>query len=874
MTLPAGSRLGPYEIVAPIGAGGMGEVFRARDTRLNRDVAIKVLPELFTRDPDRLARFTREAQALAALNHPNIAQIYGVVDLPGDTASALVMELVDGEDLSAIIARGPIPMADALSIARQIAEALEAAHEQGIVHRDLKPGNIKVRSDGTVKVLDFGLAKVSDPLGSSSADAMQSPTFTSPAVTGEGVILGTAAYMSPEQARGKSADARADLWAFGVILYEMLTGRRLFDGAHASDVLAAVLRDGPNWEALPAGTPGNVRTVLRRCLQKDPKLRMRHAGDVRIELTDADRADPAPIAVPATRRSRGLAFTGVALVIALAAATGAFVAGRRSVPVPEPRVVKWIVPQESGDQDDAWARENVTALSPDGQHLAYVDGARLLIRSLASLESRAVVHAAGLPGMPVWSPDSAHVAFFVEGPSLWRAPLAGGAATKVCDLPAGVVMGIAWRADRSMLVNVGYGPRAAEIFKVDETGGRPEKWPVPGTPAGESPVIFNLRGLPDGSLAYAVNREHDSIRMLQRGDQPGRELAVPSNSGLTYSSGHLLWSQVGANRGIFAVRFDLANGTVTGEPFRVADAGVFPSASADGTLVYSLPRPGQRQLAWVDRDGTPGGRIGQPQDSMWAPSISPDGSRIAVTGVEDSRPSIWMHEIARGAKSRLTLTNSAALDPAWHPTERRLVYQTGGWNLSAVSSDGGDPKMILSAAEPEYSPSWSLDGRYLVFGRFEREGKGDIWMLEHGATEPKPVFNSPFPEESPALSPDARYVAYVSYETGRGEVFVRTFPDGQGKMQLSFGGGTSPRWNPRGGEIFYVESNALMAAPVRTVPALAIGTPKRLFDLEERGATLRQYDTLDGERFVVVRTIRPSRNGVAVVQNWVKEFAR
>jgi dipeptidyl aminopeptidase/acylaminoacyl peptidase len=362
--------------------------------------------------------------------------------------------------------------------------------------------------------------------------------------------------------------------------------------------------------------------------------------------------------------------------------------------------------------------------------------------------------------------------------------------------------------------------------------------------------------------------------MLQRGDQPARELEVPSNTGVTYSSGHLLWSQFGNPRGVFAVPFDIAKGTVTGEPFRVAEAGVFPSASGDGTLAYGLPRPGQRQLAWVDRDGTPGGRIGQPQDSMWAPSISPDGARIAVTGVEDGRPSIWTHEIARGAKTRLTLTNAVAVDPAWHPTDGRIIYQTGGWNLSTVSLDGGEPKLIVSAPEPEYSPSWSRDGGYLVFGRFDPEGKGDIWMLEPGATEPKRVFTSPYPEESPALSPDGRYIAYVSYETGRAEVFVRTFPGGQGKTQVSFGGGTSPRWNPRGGEIFYVESHALMAAPVRTVPALAIDPPKRLFDLEERSPSLRQYDTADGERFVVVRTIRPSQNGVAVVQNWAKEFAR
>jgi eukaryotic-like serine/threonine-protein kinase len=885
-----GDSLGPYRVLEKLGEGGMGAVYRARDARLQRDVAIKVLPENFAADADRLARFAREAQALAALNHPNIAQIYGVLDDPGIHGSALVMELVEGEDLSIVMARGPLPPPDALAIAAQIAAALEAAHDHGIVHRDLKPANVKMRADGTVKILDFGLAKVVDPGPGSNVDAMVSPTFTSPAVTARGVILGTAAYMAPEQARGKAADARADIWAFGVILYEMLTGRRLFDGTEASDVIASVLRDGPNWEALPASTPVPVRLLLRRCLQKDPKHRLRHAGDARLEVTDAAASsEPESTGVSAEaasvqaasarvasafRRKIRLAWTLAGVAIALALAVASYAVAGRSALVADVAVRKWIVPQESGDQDDAWARENISAISPDGRHLAYVDGSRLRIRDLASLDSRAM-EAAGPPGMPVWSPDSAHVAFFVDGQSLWRAPVAGGPAAKICDLPAGIVLGAAWRADRTILINLAYGPAASDFFRVSETGGRPEKWLLPGTDPALPPVAFNLRGLPDGSLVYSMNRAKGTVRMLQRGDQPPRELPLPPNGGVAYSpSGHLLYSRSDNTRGIFAVPFDLARGVVTGEQFRVAETGVFPSVSGDGTLVYGLPRPGLRQLVWVDRDGTPGAWIGQPQDSMWAPSISPDGTRVAVAGVENGRPAIWTHEIARSAKSRVTSPQGVAVDPAWHPTEARIAFQTGNWNLSAVSTDGSDQRSIVSGPRPEYSPSWSRDGRYLVFGRFDAETKGDIWMLESGATEPKPVFSTTVIEETPVLSPDGRHIAYISHETGRREVFVRTFPAGQGRTQVSFAGGTSPRWSPRGSEIFFAEANALMAAAVRTSPALAFDTPKRLFDLEDRDLNLRQYDTADGKQFVVVRTIRPSRNGVAIVQNWMKEFAR
>jgi serine/threonine protein kinase/Tol biopolymer transport system component len=867
-----------YEIVSALGAGGMGEVYRARDMRLDRNVAIKVIPDLFSADADRLARFDREAKTLAALNHPNIAQIYGVVEVGDANATrlvpALVMEFVDGETLADRIARGPIPIDDATVIARQIADALEAAHDAGIVHRDLKPANVKVRPDGTVKVLDFGLAKAlsgdSHLHGFSGANVANSPTFAAPNVTGVGMILGTAAYMSPEQARGKAADARSDIWAFGVVVFEMLTGKQLFEGATISDVLAAVLRDGPSWESLPSETPPSVRTLLRRCLQKDPQLRLRHAGDARLELTDPDGRPAESYAAPATRPSTRFLLVAVALTAVIGGA--AFYAGTRASSTNLP-VRKWVIPQESGDGDDVWMRENMPALSPDGKRVAYADGTRLLIRDLGSLESR-VVSTTGLLGLPTWSPDGEHVAFFSDHKELWRASASDGQATKVCDLPAGLVFGLVWRRDQSILINIVYGPRGGQVFSVAESGGRPEPYPLQGAPVpaeGQPPIAFYLRGLPDGGLVYATVREGQLVSLLERDGQT-RDLRVAPNNGLTYSdTGHLLYTLRDGTPGVFAVAFDLASGEVSGEPFRVAETGTAPSTASDGTLAYGLPRPGQRQLFWVDRDGTVRGSIGQPQDSMWAPALSPDGARVAVAGTEQGRPNIWTHEIARGAKSRVTY-GDVAVDPVWHPTDGRIAFQTGGWDVAEVSVDGGEPKVLAGAPQPEYQPLWSRDGRYFVFVRFGQETTGDIWLIEPTSTGPKPIVQSRFDEMMPSLSPDAKYIAYVSDETGRREVFVRDFPSGQHKRQVSFAGGMWPRWSPKGHEIFYIEQHTLMAVPVRLTPAFVAQAPARLFDVEERSISFPLFDTADGQRFVVVRTQRPPRNGVAVVQNWAAEF--
>ena len=863
MQIVPGTRLGSYEIVSTLGAGGMGEVYRGRDLRLDRQVAIKVLPDLFAADPDRLARFDREAKTLASLNHPNIAQLHGIEE-SGD-ARALIMELVEGETLAERIARGALPLDEALPIARQIADALEAAHGAGIVHRDLKPANIKVRPDGTVKVLDFGLAKVMEPATETSAALAHSPTFTSPAVTRIGVILGTAAYMAPEQARGLPADTRADIWAFGVVLYEMLTGQPLFQGSGVSDVIAAVLRDGPKWDALPSDTPASVRRLLRRCLQKDPRARLRHAGDASLELTDVD-ARAADLTAAPSRRTWPALLGAALAAAAIPSAVAVWLWTRDGAP--ERPLRKWIIAQESGE--DFFGRENMAAISPDGQRVAYTDGERLHIRELSALESR-TIPGVGVAGFPTWSPDGSAVAFFIDHKSLWRVAPTGANPTKIADLPAGLILGMAWRRDGTIVLNIAWGPRAGRLFVVPEGGGRVERF---ATSDDDSVPIFYLRGLPDGSVTYKRVIGNTAETILKRPD--GREQVVrvaPRNAGVNYSpSGHLVYT-LPDTPGVFAKAFDLASGETSGEPFRIAEAGVGASVSNDGTLAFGRGVPGLRQLTRFDRDGTMRGGVGQPQENIVSPAMSPDGTRIAVSGVEGGRTNVWIHEVTRPVKAPVTFIDGA-LEPAWHPSDGRLLFQSGNWDLMSVSREGGAPAVIAATADPEYGGTWSSDGAFLVFGRFTAQTLGGIWILDRGQTEPRVLFDGQSNEIEPTLSPDGRYVAYVSDETGRNEIWVRALSGGTGKIQVSNGGGSDPLWSPKGNEVFYVEGHALMSAPVRTAPALAVEPARRLFELEVRAGSFPSYTTHDGQQFFIVRTLKPPRNGIAVVQSWFSEFRR
>jgi Tol biopolymer transport system component len=597
---------------------------------------------------------------------------------------------------------------------------------------------------------------------------------------------------------------------------------------------------------------------------------LRHAGDARLELIDDEsESDDHGLARPAGVNARTAAL--IALPLALVIGAAAYYAGRSTGSTADLPLRKWTVPLEYGETDAIWFRENAPAISPDGVRVAYVDGPKLRIRSLGALDDRDIA-AAAVPAWPTWSADGSALAYVTGHRTLWKVPITEGTPAKICDLPQGVVLGVAWRRDKTILVNVAYGPHGAEIFSVPDTGGTPQRRAIPGVPEGKTPIVFDLHGLPDGSIAYTKAGASGLTTILERDGQEPRTLAIPANWGVVYSpSGHLLFARRDTP-GIFAVVFEAGTATVVGQPFRIIENGMSPSVSADGTLAYLRLVPGSRQLAWLDRSGNVISAIGQAQDSMWDPSISPDGTRVAVAGVEDGTPEIWTHDTARRAKNRLTISG-IALGPAWHPTERRIVFQTGGWDLSSVSADGGDPNSVVQSPDPEFNPLWSRDGKFLLFGRNVQKTGADLWVLEQGARDPKPVLATAFNELDATMSPDGTYIAYASDETGKLEVFVRTFPAAQDKTQISFATGHSARWSPKGNEIFYVEGHRLMTATVKTSPKFSADPPKPLFDLEDRAGDVRVYDTADGQRFAVVRTLRPPRNGVVVVQNWIKEFA-
>jgi serine/threonine-protein kinase len=916
LSLTPGTRFASFEITSLLGAGGMGQVYRALDTRLDRQVAIKILLESFARDPERMVRFEREARLLASLNHPNIAQIYGLEE--SDSTKALVIELVEGPTLADRIAEGPIPFKEALSIARQVADALQAAHDQGIVHRDLKPANIKLRPDGSVKVLDFGLAKLSDPTSASGSDdsipLTMSPTVMSPVMTQTGIILGTAAYMSPEQARGKAVDARADIWAFGVVFYEMLTGERPFRGDGLTDTLASVVRDEADLSKVPAA----VRTLLARCLEKDPRRRLRAIGDAWDLL--ANEASVTTSASTGSRRSNLLLRVAVGILAVSSVIFGLLYASERQSRSQgsldaAPRVSRFTVSlPDYARLPERGGGVSMLAISPDGRQIAYVGRAgggndsapQIYRRSLDRLDVEAIPGTQGA-GSPFFSPDGRWLGFWIRaGRVLKKIGLEGSLPATIGELPFPAARGIAWAKDDVIY----YGILGGDLWRIPAAGGKASV--IAGADALRREKEITRRfpyALPDGktllyvalpssATGFATGFDFNAAQIVALDVQSGkRTVLLTGGFGPQYvSSGHLVFAR---EDGIYAAPFDLQTLTIRGDAVRVI-TGVRSfsgngfanfAVSTNGSLVYA---PGQDSkdylsgttVVWVDRQGQER-PLAQWSNSFGDERLSPDGTRLLIHG-NSATSDLGIHEIARGILTRFTVTPSGSMAPVWSPDGASVTYTrpdsgftAGPYTMVTKAVDGsGTERPLLERPNPVAAESWSPDGKWLAFTETSPETGPDIWVLpQDGSGKPLAFAATPAVEQHPRFSPDGRWIAYQSNESGRSEVFVRPWPiTAGGRYQVSTGGGANPEWSSDGRELFFQSVAAVMRVTVNAGSTFASSAPVMLF---ERPAPSLLLGVAHGsqEFMMTPRSVaEQARTGggseLIVVQNWGEELKR
>jgi Tol biopolymer transport system component len=821
--LNLGACIGPYEIVGRLGAGGMGEVYRGRDPRLERDVAIKILPSAFATDRDRVARFEREARTLATLNHPHIAQIYGVEG--SDAGRALVMELVEGETLADRLVRGPFPLDEAVPIARQIAEALEAAHEAGIIHRDLKPANVKLRPDGSVKVLDFGLAKATESAADAvSNSALNAPTVTSPAMTHPGVILGTASYMSPEQARGRPVDRRADIWAFGCVLVELLTGRPLFAADTVTETLARIIEREPDLSGLPPGTPVAVRSLIARTLQRDPKQRLRDIGEARLTLET-----PLAVAQHETRARTPRARTIALMVFAMAALAAPMTAWLLRTIEGAPR----LAPRRLALATPNGAPAILASVAPDASAILVVADDKLWLQQLDSFAATEVPGGDGARA-PFWSPDSASFGFQTRG-QLWRVSRTGGTPTSIGRVPDFTVSGgAAWLPDGRVVFTTG----GSGLLQIPSTGGEPK--PLFELDPAKEEDVHSLAASPDGnSLLYVLHpvRGNWSVELFDLRGSSRHPLYTGPNTSVHYpvpsSAGYVLFEQ---RAGVWALPVSFSDRRATGDPFLVASGARQPTIATNGTLVMpaNVASGADTGLALIDRAGRTVRTIVEPRgSSIRDPRVSPDG-RMAVVATRGPQgdSDLWIYGLEQRSERRLTFDTTVDASPVWSSDGQHIVYRCGE-AICAIRADGAGSRVQLvdsSAVDPTVSP----DRKLLVFAREVKPGDFDIFGVDLGngglsrpvPSPPRVLASGPRAQRAPTVSPDGRYLAYASAESGPMQVYISQLSGGAGKWQVPLGYAHFSRWSAKGDRVYVLdELDRIVEFPIDRTRLFDIGPP-------------------------------------------------